>query len=326
MRERPRQGRGRVSLFRKVVSTLTVSIAAASAACALLANGGHFSGTLDILAHLAPIYAVVGALALLVAVCVRGRRRGVVAALGAIGVLSGALLIAPEWHRSTGPDAPAGTPGTIKIIQFNTLRSNTDIRRTADWLIAQRPDVVAISEARHDLRDMLRARTGWKTAGSHGTLIIFTPGQYVKMNRPKLPKGSKLTFVNATYASTSGEMEVVTTHLDWPTRPAFRRQPTDLEGVTSRLPGEPMLLLGDFNSTPWSHTLQGLDRSLGLIRRDRAVPTFPAQVLGRPWPLPFLPIDHIYAGPGWATVKVERGPWLGSDHYPLIVTLAPVAN
>ena len=24
-------------------------------------------------------------------------------------------------------------------------------------------------------------------------------------------------------------------------------------------------------------------------------------------------------------VKVERGPWVGSDHYQLIVTLAPVA-
>ncbi len=326
MRKHPRQGQGRIALFWKVVSALTVSIAATSGAGAILAHGGHFSVTLDILAHLAPVYVVVGLLAVLVALRVRGRRRGVIAALGAVGVLASALLTAPEWCRSTGPDAPAGTPGTIKIIQFNTLRSNTDIRRTADWLIAQRPDVVAISEARHDLRDLLLARAGWKTAGAHGTLVIFTPDQYAKMDRPKLPKGSKLTFVNATYASTSGEIEVVTTHLDWPTRPAFRRQPADLEFVTSRLPGERMLLLGDFNSTPWSQALQRLDRSLGLIRRDRAVATYPAQVLGRPWPLPFLPIDHIYAGPGWATVKVERGPWLGSDHYPLIVTLAPVAN
>ncbi len=37
-------------------------------------------------------------------------------------------------------------------------------------------------------------------------------------------------------------------------------------------------------------------------------------------------VGALRAGPGWATVKVERGPWLGSDHYPLIVTLAPVAQ
>ena len=41
---------------------------------------------------------------------------------------------------------------------------------------------------------------------------------------------------------------------------------------------------------------------------------------------PLLPIDHLYAGPGWATVSVRRGPPLGSDHYPLVVTLAPVAR
>ena len=40
-------------------------------------------------------------------------------------------------------------------------------------------------------------------------------------------------------------------------------------------------------------------------------------------PFALLPIDHVYAGPGWRTVRAERGPRLGSDHYPVIVTLAP---
>lgn len=90
-------------------------------------------------------------------------------------------------------------------------------------------------------------------------------------------------------------------------------------------PRERMILGGDFNASHWSAEVRRLDHSLGLIRRERAVATWPAQVFGQAWPLPFLPIDHIYAGPGWATVKVERGPWLGSDHYPLVVTLAPIA-
>jgi endonuclease/exonuclease/phosphatase (EEP) superfamily protein YafD len=38
-------------------------------------------------------------------------------------------------------------------------------------------------------------------------------------------------------------------------------------------------------------------------------------------PIPILPIDHLYAGPAWRTVNVERGPHLGSDHYPLVATL-----
>ena len=81
--------------------------------------------------------------------------------------------------------------------------------------------------------------------------------------------------------------------------------------------------MGDFNATPWSFTLQRLDHEFGLIRRDRALFSWPI------WPhlpAPFLPIDHVYAGDGWATVKVERGPKLGSDHYPVILTLAPTGR
>lgn len=99
--------------------------------------------------------------------------------------------------------------------------------------------------------------------------------------------------------------------------------------VVSHLPRERMILGGDFNSTPWSWDLQRLDREMGLIRRDRALATWPTGHSGGwrwPAPVPFLPIDHLYAGPGWATVSVVRGPRLGSDHYPLVVTLAPVAG
>jgi endonuclease/exonuclease/phosphatase (EEP) superfamily protein YafD len=89
-----------------------------------------------------------------------------------------------------------------------------------------------------------------------------------------------------------------------------------------------MILAGDFNSTPWSFARREDDRRFGLIRRDRAMWSWPAEFVGPHGfqaPFPFLPIDHIYAGPGWATVSVSRGPRLGSDHYPLIAVLAPVA-
>jgi vancomycin resistance protein VanJ len=38
-------------------------------------------------------------------------------------------------------------------------------------------------------------------------------------------------------------------------------------------------------------------------------------------PFPFLPIDQLFAGPGWAMRSVERLPRTGSDHYPLRVRL-----
>lgn len=304
---------------------LLLTLGGLAATGAVLGAGGQFSALLDLFSHFAVLYAVASAFVAVHAAILPVRFRRAALGLAVLGLAASTLMLAPEFLRSTGPQAPAGATGTIKVIQINALRTNTEIRRVADWLGDQRPDVVIITETRHDLRDMLQARFGWKTAGGHGALVIFTPRQFLKMDRPEIPRSSRLTFINATYAQAAGQMELVAGHLYWPNHPAVPRQIAALETVIGQRPRERMIFTGDLNATPWSAELRRLDRSLGLSRRDRAVATFPAQVFGRPWPLPFLAIDHVYAGPGWATVRVERGPWLGSDHYPLIVTLAPVS-
>lgn len=308
---------------RTVGLTLAVS-AATVAGAAILALGGRVSPRLDVVAHFAPLYAfaalAVAASAMLLPVALKRTAL----ALSAVAIMASGALIVPEYLRPAGPTASPDAPGQIKVIQINALRRNTDIRRVADWLIAQDPDVVTLGEARSDLRALLLQQTGWKTAGAHGNLIIFTRERYLRMDRPRLPPRSHLTFVNATYAHPGAPFEIVTIHFAHPTHPVIGEQIAHLERVVAARPQARMVLTGDFNATPWSQEMRRLDASLGLIRRDRAVATWPAQVLGRPWPLPFLPIDHVYAGREWATVKVERGPWLGSDHYPLIVTLAPI--
>lgn len=303
------------------VNVVLTAVALAAAVAAGLSLLGAQVPKLDLLSHFAPFYAIAGAICAAWAIA---GGRGPITAASVLCLLASGVQIAPEFRRHVD-SAPGGAVGEIKVIQFNASRYNTNIGRVADWLIAQDPDVVTITDARKDLRDLLIARAQWKTAGAAGNLMIFTPKRYISMTRPRPRPPYDVNFVNATYAHEAGAMEVVTAHFIWPTDPAVKLQIKTLEFVAAARPRERMILTGDLNATPWSWQLRRLDRSLGLTRRDRAVPTWPAQVMGRAWPLPFLPIDHVYAGAGWATVKVERGPHLGSDHYPLIVTLAPVA-
>ena len=131
----------------------------------------------------------------------------------------------------------------------------------------------------------------------------------------------------ATFAEADGGYTVMGGHLTWPIPPgrqqAGARQFAEMAG---HFPKPRLIVAGDFNSTPWSHTLRRIDRAFGLERRDRADFSWPVDRVSRfrlSAPFPFLPIDHLYAGSDWRTVKVERGPrGLGSDHLPLIVTLA----
>jgi endonuclease/exonuclease/phosphatase (EEP) superfamily protein YafD len=39
-------------------------------------------------------------------------------------------------------------------------------------------------------------------------------------------------------------------------------------------------------------------------------------------PVPGIPIDHVLVTPDLVPLRVERGPDVGSDHFPLFVELA----
>jgi len=322
--------RSLLNLLADVASGLAVVFASLAAAAAVAAQGGRASPLLDILAQFALALFAGGLVALATSLIVCRWARGPLIVLGLLTVASSGALIAPELIRDTGPSAAADAPGQIKIIQFNALLSNADIGRIVDWVVAQHPDIVTTQETRHDLRDALVTRTGWRVAGAAGDLMIFSREPRLGMNRPALSQTTQLHWVNATYPSASGPYELSTVHLDWPVGPSQVAQWARLAELAHRLPTERMIITGDFNSTPFAFAMRRGERAIGLPRRDRALATFPAKWLADGpirSPVPFLPIDHVYAGRGWETVKVERGPsGLGSDHYPVVVTLAPAAR
>ena len=81
----------------------------------------------------------------------------------------------------------------------------------------------------------------------------------------------------------------------------------------------PRLLVGDFNLTPYSPHFSDLLARTGMVdarRRQGLSATWPT------WVVPLqVPIDHCIADPSLAVVGVRRGPVVGSDHYPVEITL-----
>jgi endonuclease/exonuclease/phosphatase (EEP) superfamily protein YafD len=156
-------------------------------------------------------------------------------------------------------------------------------------------------------------------------MLSRTPAPHVRQIRPA--HGPEAPLADVMFRDQQGPFEVIGVHNAWPTDPDQPFQEHRLAALVADRPQDRLILTGDFNSAPWSFQRQRWDRALRLTRRERAIATWPARNYGRlRWlGLPFLPIDHVYAGPGWATVSVRRGPRLSSDHYPVVLTLAPVA-
>lgn len=296
-----------------------IATAATAAVLAAVSHAGRFHQWLDLAAHFAPFYLAIGLLTgLLTARQARGRRF-VTGLASAVAVVASALLIAPELAASDQPRVRRDAAGQVKIVHLKAPGSAGG-EPLISWLLGEDADFIMVTNASHAFRDRLRTR-GWAVAGSGGNLMIFTRAPYVRMSRPR--SREPVWFVNATYEGEAGEIEAVIAHLGWPTEAAATEQAAALQQVIGELPRERMILAGDLNATPWSFRLRRLDQGLGLARRTRALPTWPATVFGVAWPWPVLPIDHVYAGDGWATVDVRRGPPLGLEHYPLVVTLAP---
>ncbi len=94
--------------------------------------------------------------------------------------------------------------------------------------------------------------------------------------------------------------------------------------------GKNLMLIGDLNTSPWSSDFNWLTHGMAL--QDAALgfgvqPTWPARIVALHWEqgplpgLPFLgiPIDHALVSPKIQVLDYRVGPYVGSDHLPVIV-------
>ncbi|WP_296596725.1 endonuclease/exonuclease/phosphatase family protein [Phenylobacterium sp.] len=314
---------------RLFIGLLLLGSGAASVLAALAVFGGRFSVRLDILSHFLP-FLVVGVAAAAGVFLLRPDVRATRAALAilVIGLGAAAWAMAPVFlYRQVRADRldPALQ---IKVIQLNALDGNRRGPALLAWLKAQDADILVMEET-PDIGDELPTLGYLASCGNCPATIYYKAAAKPYWdNGPTWDWMAPRKVAAARFRDARGDYTVLAVHRGRPTRFARTSDETAaLRDMARRFPAKSTILAGDFNSTPWSAGRRREEAALGLVRQTRAVPTWPAEAVSHNrfgFPFPVLPIDHIYAGRDWATVKVERGPKLGSDHYPVMVTLQRV--
>lgn len=91
-----------------------------------------------------------------------------------------------------------------------------------------------------------------------------------------------------------------------------------LVGIEVNEKGRNAIVAGDMNDVAWSHSSRLFQRLSGLLdpRRGRGFfATFNAQNRFMRWPL-----DHVFHSEDLAIVKLERLGYVGSDHFPVLIS------
>lgn len=303
---------------------------------ALLGQLGRWSDRWDAINIVLPYLALPAAIAAVLVLAMTWRRRGPAFWLGGSALMAVAIaplsLIVGEW-RAPGPPSCAGE--RLRIVQFNAWKDNPATPSAARWIRLVDPDLIFVEEARNamPLPVLLRDRYPFQQS-CIGPSLCST--QILSKRAPLAAGGlaqgdpenrSALSAAWMRFGSPGGAFTVVAAHLGrpWPF-PRFEGDRAALIRFIRTQSLATTVLAGDFNLPGWTFQLRRLEAGLGLERQSYALLSWPAILGHRHNPMPLLPIDHLFAGRDWAVTDLRRGPFLGSDHYPLVADLRRCAT
>ncbi|EZP69694.1 hypothetical protein BV96_03992 [Sphingomonas paucimobilis] len=296
------------------------SMSALALAIALAPWIGRFAPGLDLMAAVLPAVPLLAIIVLLL----NRRAAGLVAA---VALALAIITLLREWQGDPLPYHAAGP--RLVLVTHNVSVHNEDPAATARILANSHADILLLQEVNGRFRPYLERLRKLYPYGSPCNGCSMAILSRLPTDRPRYrfrdvdgkPFGPALIQAQVRFGAT--EVPVATVHLSrtmsaW----ARARQRRMLAEAAARVSNGALIVGGDFNTTPWQASLMSLDAGMApMARTTRAQFSFPTRALGHVFPMPLLPIDHVYAGPQWAIARAERMKATGSDHYPIRVEL-----
>lgn len=322
-------GRPRDQGVRRVLTLGVAAVVVALAAATVLATFARELWLADLAVHFRLQYAALAVLA--ACVLLWTGRRSLASAAAVVALLNG-LAAAPVlgWLPPVAQarSAAAAAEVPLRVVAINVLYTNRRHGRVIELIRAERPDAVVLVEVTPGwLRALEKLRGEYPytfhrldTRG-HGAALL---------SRHPLARVQALHLAPGAEPGVMAELDVAgrTVHLfgvhaSWPMTPrsaaSRNRELAELAAITRGLPSS-VIVLGDLNVTSFSPHFQQL-LSAGRLRSAAAgfgwQPSWPALV-----PLAGIQIDHALVSPDVRVAAFRVGPYVGSDHRPVVVDLA----
>ncbi|MEO1591878.1 MAG: endonuclease/exonuclease/phosphatase family protein [Cyanobacteria bacterium J06632_22] len=300
---------------------------------ALLANRYGWPIYLELFSHFQLQYFVGTSLLAALLLLLRRVRLGLIA-LFCCALLSAQVV---TWYV---PPGWTGTAGNYRVLIANLNVKNSDAARVLALTEQEKPDLALFMEVNGPMAEQLE---GLKTTLPYSSNQSVTPhpGMVIYSKDPLSNVEVKL-FGTERSQNLVGQLQVagqvfslVAAHPLPPVRTQIfhaRNRLLDEMGQYVRSQSNPVILIGDLNTSMWSPYYRYLEYQTGLknARDGHGIwPTWPTQGTYFNWPrfsdplmkLVQIPIDHCLVSPTLAVTGFQTGMETGSDHLPVIVDL-----
>jgi endonuclease/exonuclease/phosphatase (EEP) superfamily protein YafD len=290
----------------------------------------------DLFAHFRVQYAALSLLSVIVFVWLRRPSFIAIALVVLIVNITSGWSQLGWTHRPQIQSASAANAAEkLRVASINVYYRNHDHKRVVQFLREQQPDVVVLVEITPKWRQALDSLDSIYTYRYFSASPIQPVGERVVrgvllMSRWPIERADLIDFgnwaepgISATLNVRGQPFHVIGVHPCWPLGPGIaaerNRELTKVAGIARSIKG-PLVVLGDFNITPFSPHFETFLRESGLksAAESNWVPTWPTFL-----PLAGIQIDHALISPDVRVLSFVRGPRIGSDHWPIVVELMP---
>jgi len=218
---------------------------------------------------------------------------------------------------------------SIDVYAANLFRTNCSLDRLIHSVRQECPDVAFFCEVtpKHlkelrSLKDLFPYKTE-HALESHEGFVFFSRWPIVSSRILMEADHGGRPILASRLSIEDRSLLVYGLHPHAPSRPdRFCKRNCQLAWLSEHVADEsdPVVVLGDLNITPFSPVYRDFLARSGLKAAREGQgwhPSWPALV-----PLLWVPIDHVLISPDLGVNQFRRGPFIWSDHYPVIASLS----
>ena len=217
---------------------------------------------------------------------------------------------------------------TLKLLNVNVFRGNEQHDRLLKLIETEQPDIIFLQEVSPEWHNATRSlRRGYPFSyvqpreDAFG-IALFSRLEFDSITHVDSPP-LKFPTIVATLTVDGKPLTLINTHAMMPLgRFEFDARNEQLQSIAeiARQATGAVILAGDLNNSIWNRSYRELEDGTGLRNSRRGIgilPTWPTFM-----PLAMIAIDHVLVSDDVGVVETRTGPRIGSDHLPLIVTIA----